>query len=143
MSSNGHAGPGHHIAPVSLYITIFLLLMVMTLATWGVTFVHLGAFNLPVAMAIAITKATLVILFFMHVYWSPKIIKVTVGMSFFFLIIMLVMVMSDYLSRPQYGLPAFPNATATGTESVGNDHPAKLPEHGGEAPAHGEAAPAH
>jgi cytochrome c oxidase subunit IV len=140
MSSNGHdPGPGHHIAPVSLYFTIFVLLMVLTLATWGVTFVHLGHFNLPVAMLIAITKATLVILFFMHVYWSPKIIKVTVGMSFFFLIIMLMMVMSDYLSRPQMGLPAFPNATATGTESVGNDHPAHVPEHG-EAP---EPAPAH
>jgi cytochrome c oxidase subunit IV len=140
MSANG-PGPGHHIAPVSLYITIFLALMALTLATWGVTFVHLGSLNLPVAMAIAITKATLVILFFMHVYWSPKIIKVTVGMSFFFLIIMLVMVMSDYLSRPQYGLPAFPNATATGTASVGMDHPAHAPEHG-ETPA-GEPAPAH
>ena len=140
MSSNGHSGPGpgHHIAPVSLYITIFTLLMVLTLATWGVTFVHLGRFNLPVAMAIAITKATLVILFFMHVYWSPKIIKVTVGMSFFFLLIMLMMVMSDYLSRPNLGMPAFPNATITGTESVGNDHPAKVApaEHEAEAPAH-------
>src|SRR5690242_13859496 len=100
MASHGHdPGPGHHIAPVSLYITIFVLLMVLTLATWGVTFVHLGMFNLPVALGIAITKATLVILFFMHVYWSPKIIKVTMGMSVFFLLIMLMMVMSDYLSR--------------------------------------------
>jgi cytochrome c oxidase subunit IV len=140
MASHGHdgPGPGHHIAPVSLYITIFLLLMVLTLATWGVTFVHLGMFNLPVALGIAITKATLVILFFMHVYWSPKIIKVTMGMSIFFLLIMLMMVMSDYLSRGFYGMPAFPNATVTGTQSVGNDHPAK------DAPAeHGEGgAPA-
>ena len=140
MASNGHAGPGHHIAPVSLYITIFVLLMVLTLATWGVTFVHLGMFNLPVALAIAVVKATLVIMFFMHVYWSPKIIKVTVGMSIFFLLIMLMMVMSDYLSRGYFGMPPFPNATATGTESVGNDHPAReVPaEHGA-----GEAAPAH
>jgi cytochrome c oxidase subunit IV len=138
-ASNGHSGTGHHIAPVSLYITIFVLLMVLTLATWGVTFIHLGIFNFPVALAIAITKAMLVIMFFMHVYWSPKIIKVTMGMSVFFLIIMLMMVMSDYLSRGYYGMPAFPNATLTGTASVGNDHPAReVPAEHGE----GHAAPA-
>jgi cytochrome c oxidase subunit 4 len=109
-----------------MYFSIFLALMVLTVVTYAVTFVHLGEFNLAVAMLIAITKASLVILFFMHVLWSPKIIKVAVGMSFFFLIIMLMMVMSDYLSRPQYGLPPFPTAVVTGTESVGNDHPAKV-----------------
>jgi cytochrome c oxidase subunit 4 len=114
-----------------MYYGIFLALMVLTIVTYLVTFKDLGAFNLAVAMAIAITKASLVILFFMHVKWSPKIIKVTVGMSFFFLLIMLMMVMSDYLSRPTLGLPAFPNAVATGTDSVGNDHPAKVPPAGG------------
>src|SRR6476620_11752228 len=116
-SGNGH-GQGH-IAPVSMYVGIFLALMVLTVVTYLVTFVDLGQFNLLVAMAIAITKASLVILFFMHVWWSPKIIKVSVGMSFFFLIIMLMMVMTDYLSRPTRGLPPFPSAVATGTDSVG------------------------
>jgi cytochrome c oxidase subunit 4 len=123
-SGNGH-GQGH-IAPVSMYVGIFLALMVLTVVTYLVTWVDLGQFNLLVAMAIAITKASLVILFFMHVWWSPKIIKVSVGMSFFFLIIMLMMVMTDYLSRPTRGLPPFPSAVATGTDSVGNDHPAKV-----------------
>jgi cytochrome c oxidase subunit 4 len=123
MSSGQGQG---HIAPVGMYIGIFLALMVLTIVTWAVTFLDLGEFNLFAAMAIAITKASLVILFFMHVYWSPKIIKVSVGMSFFFLIIMLMMVMTDYLSRPTRGLPPFPNAVTTGTDSVGNDHPAKV-----------------
>jgi cytochrome c oxidase subunit IV len=125
-SGNGHGQGTGHIAPVSMYVGIFLALMVLTVVTYLVTWVDLGEFNLLVAMAIAITKASLVILFFMHVWWSPKIIKVSVGMSFFFLIIMLMMVMTDYLSRPTRGLPPFPNAVATGTESVGNDHPAKV-----------------
>jgi cytochrome c oxidase subunit 4 len=133
-AGNGHGQEqGPHIAPVSMYVGIFFALMVLTVVTYLVTFVDLGQFNLLVAMAIAITKASLVILFFMHVYWSPKIIKVSVGMSFFFLIIMLMMVMTDYLSRPTRGLPPFPNAVATGTDSVGNDHPAKvLPKGEGE-----------
>jgi cytochrome c oxidase subunit IV len=106
-----------HIAPKSLYYTIFAALMVLTIVTVAVTYVHLGAFNLAVALAIAVTKAALVILFFMHVKYSPKLIKVTIGCSFFFLIIMIVITMSDYLSRGQMGLPAFPTATATGTGS--------------------------
>ncbi len=127
MSAGNGNGQGHaHVASVGMYVGIFLALMVLTIVTYAVTFVHLGEFNLFVALLIAITKASLVILFFMHVFWSPKIIKVSVGMSFFFLIIMLMMVMTDYLSRPSRGLPPFPNATVTGTESVGNDHPAKV-----------------
>ena len=128
-----------HIAPKSLYYVIFFTLMVLTVVTWRVTYFDLGRFNLAVAMAIAITKATLVILFFMHVYWSPKIIKVTVGMSFFFLLIMLMMVMSDYLSRGYMGMPQFPNAVTSGTASVGISQPAKTAPPEGAA---GEAEPA-
>jgi cytochrome c oxidase subunit 4 len=112
-----------HIAPKSLYFTVFGLLMVFTLLTVAVTYVHLGVFNLAVALAIAVTKALLVILFFMHVWWSPKLIKVTIGCSFFFLLIMIVITMSDYLSRDTMGLPAYPTATATGTGSVSTPPP--------------------
>ena len=113
-----------------MYYGIFFALMVLTIVTWAVTYVHLGVFNLAVAMGIAVTKATLVILFFMHVKYSPKLIKVTVGMSFFFLLIMLMMVMSDYLSRGFYGLPPYPTATATGSASLANPAPAKPPPAG-------------
>jgi cytochrome c oxidase subunit 4 len=112
-----------HIAPKSLYYTIFAALMVLTIVTVAVTYVHLDRFNLAVALAIAVTKAMLVILFFMHVKYSPKLIKVTVGCSFFFLFIMFVITMSDYLTRGQMGLPPFPTATATGTGSVATPPP--------------------
>ena len=97
-----------HVAPKSLYITIFLALMVGTALTVAVTYVHLGAFNLTVALAIAVTKAMLVILFFMHLKYSPKLIKVTFGASIFFFLIMVVITLSDYLSRAQMGMPHFP-----------------------------------
>jgi hypothetical protein len=74
----------------------------------------------------------------MHVRWSPKIIKVSIGMSFFFLLIMLMMVMSDYLSRGYMGMPAFPNAVTSGTASVAISQPAKIAPPEGAA---GEAEP--
>jgi cytochrome c oxidase subunit 4 len=116
-----------HIVSPKLYVGIFLSLMVLTLVTVAVTYVNLGAFNLAIAMAVAITKASLVILFFMHVKYSPKVIKVTVGMSFFFLLIMMMMIMSDYLTRGYMGMPPYPTATATGTASVMMPQPAKTP----------------
>lgn len=117
-----------HIAPKSMYFSIFGALMVLTVLTVAVTYVHLGVFNLTVAMAIAVTKAMLVIMFFMHVKYSSKLIKVTAGIGFFFLIIMVMFTMSDYLSRGHMGLPAFPTSTATGTTSSGLWQPAKVLE---------------
>ena len=88
-----------------MYYGIFGALMVLTGLTIAVAFVHLGALNFPVAMAIAITKATLVILFFMHVKYSSKLTKMVVGMAFFFLLTMFALTMTDYLSRGWYTSP--------------------------------------
>ncbi len=88
-----------HLSPKSTYYGIFGALMVLTAVTVGVAFLNLGAMNFPVAIAIAITKATLVILFFMHAKYSSTLTKMFVGTAFFFLFIMLGVTMTDYLSR--------------------------------------------
>ena len=88
-----------HISPKSTYYAIFGMLMVLTAVTVGAAFTDLGFLNFPVALAIAITKATLVILFFMHAKFSSNLTKLFVGTAFFFLFIMLGLTMSDYLSR--------------------------------------------
>jgi len=103
---------GHHILPKRLYVGIFLALMVLTGVTVGVTYVDLGELNLIVALAVAITKAMLVILFFMEVKYGPKLIKVTFGAGFVFFAIMIIFTMMDYMTRTQYGLPAFPQSAA-------------------------------
>ena len=105
-----------HISPKSTYYAIFGALMVLTGVTVAVAFVNLGVFNFPVALAIAITKATLVILFFMHVKYSSRLTKMIVAMSFFFLFIMFGLTMTDYLSRGWY---ASPRGTAGAGTSVG------------------------
>jgi cytochrome c oxidase subunit IV len=88
-----------HISPKSTYYAVFAALMVGTAITVAVAFVNLGSFNFPVAIGIAITKATLVVLFFMHAKYSSKVIKLFVGTAFFFLAILLGMTMTDVLSR--------------------------------------------
>src|SRR3954453_13763031 len=103
-----------HISPKSTYYTIFAALMVLTGITVGVAFIHLGSLNFPVALAIAITKATLVILFFMHVKYSSKLTKMIVGMAFFFLAVMFALTMTDYLSRGWFTSPR--GSTGAGTQ---------------------------
>lgn len=90
--SHSHPTPG-------LYLLILALLVIGTCATWAIAFVDLGIFNPVVALAIAVTKAVLVILFFMHVYYSSKLTKLTIAAGFFWLLIMITMSLTDYLSR--------------------------------------------
>jgi cytochrome c oxidase subunit 4 len=88
-----------HVAPKSLYYTIFAALMIGTLLTVVVAFYDLGYLNNVVMLAIACTKALLVILFFMHVRWSSRLTWVVAGSGFFWLLILFTITMSDYLSR--------------------------------------------
>lgn len=88
-----------HVVPKSTYYLIFTALMVFTAITVWVAFVDLGPLNSVVALAIAVTKATLVILYFMHVAYSPRLTKLVVVASVFWLAILLIMTMGDYLTR--------------------------------------------
>jgi cytochrome c oxidase subunit 4 len=83
-------------------------LMVLTVVTVAVATVNLGRLNFPVAIGIAITKATLVVLFFMHAKYS-KLTKMFVGTAFFFLFILLALTMTDLLSR---GMQTYPGGSA-------------------------------
>jgi cytochrome c oxidase subunit 4 len=88
-----------HIASVKSYVTIFLALMVLTLVTVLVAYVDLGQFNKVVALGIASFKATLVVLYFMHVKYASRLTKLIVVTGFFFLAILLTLTMADYGSR--------------------------------------------
>lgn len=83
---------------------VFAALMVLTVLTVLVSRVDLGSLNLPVAMAVAVTKALLVVLLFMEVKFSEKIIQVTAAMGFVFLAILVFYTMTDYLSRNMLGV---------------------------------------
>ena len=101
-----------HISPKSTYYAIFGALMVLTIITVSVAFINLGALNFPVALGIAILKATLVILFFMHVKYSSRLTKMIVGIAFFFLGILLLLTLTDYGSRGWYASRTPPTTAA-------------------------------
>jgi cytochrome c oxidase subunit IV len=88
-----------HVAPKSMYYGVFLALLVGTALTVAVAFVDLGALNNVLMLGIAMTKALLVILFFMHVRWSTRLTWVVVASGFFWLLILFGLTMMDYLTR--------------------------------------------
>ena len=88
-----------HVSPLSTYITIFSALMVLTALTVGVAFLDLGSFNPVVALGVACIKATLVILYFMHVKYSSRLTKLTVVLSLFFVAILFAQTLMDYATR--------------------------------------------
>jgi cytochrome c oxidase subunit IV len=88
-----------HVIPKKTYYAVFAALMVLLAATVGVAFVHLGEWNVVAAMTIAVAKAVLIILYFMHVRYSSHVTWMFVGAGFFWLGILLVLSMSDYLTR--------------------------------------------
>ena len=98
-----------HVSPKGVYYAIFGALMVLTVITVYVATVNLGRLNFPVALGIAITKATLVILFFMHAKYTSRLTKLFVGTAFFFLAVLLALSLTDYLSR---GLKTYPGGAA-------------------------------
>ena len=93
----------HHVVPVRVYLAIFAALMVFTAITVAVAFFDLGALNNVVMLSIAVIKATLVVLFFMHVRYSTRLIPIVVAGGVFFLLILLGITMSDYLTRGWLG----------------------------------------
>ena len=110
-----------HVSPKSTYYAIFGALMLLTIVTIAVAYQPLGSWNFPVAISIAITKATLVILFFMHAKYSSKLTKLFVGTAFFFLAVLLGLTMTDVLSR---GFKTYPGGAGGSGYGVREPPPA-------------------
>ena len=89
----------HHVVPLRIYFAVFGALMVFTAITVAVAFLDLGPLNNVVMLGIAVLKATLVILYFMHVKYGTRLIPVVVGSGVFFLLVLFGITMSDYLTR--------------------------------------------
>jgi cytochrome c oxidase subunit IV len=95
-----HGGRGHdHVVPVGVYLAVFAALMVLTIATVAASRVDLGRLNTPVALGIAVTKAALVVLFFMHVKYSSRVVALFLAAAFFWLFQLIAGTLVDYASR--------------------------------------------
>ncbi len=87
------------ILPTPFYLKIFGWLLALLALTWGLAYVDLGSWNLGIALAISIAKALLILLFFMHVKYSSRLVQLVACAGFFWLMILLFLAMSDYRSR--------------------------------------------
>ena len=88
-----------HIVPRKTYVFVFVALLVLLATTVWVSFHHWGVLTPIVAMCIAVTKAAIIVLYFMHVRYSNRLIWVFVGGGFAFILILFTFTMSDFLTR--------------------------------------------
>lgn len=89
----------HHVVPRNIYYAIFVTLLVLTGVTVAVAYVDLGPLNAVVAIAIACVKALIVVLYFMHVKYGTRLVKLTVIAGIYWMGILLALTLGDYLTR--------------------------------------------
>jgi cytochrome c oxidase subunit 4 len=89
----------HHIVTPLQYTYVFVTLLFCTGLTTAVAFVDLRWANPVIALAIACFKAVIVVLFFMHVAYQSRLIKMTIGAGFFLFMVLVTMTLTDYISR--------------------------------------------
>jgi cytochrome c oxidase subunit 4 len=89
----------HHVVQPRIYYAVFATLLVLTGVTVGVAYLDLGPMNTVAAIVIACFKAMIVVLYFMHVKYSSRLIKLTVVAGLYWIGILLALTLSDYLTR--------------------------------------------
>jgi cytochrome c oxidase subunit 4 len=89
----------HHIVGPGVYVVILFALLVGTGLTVWASFIDLGVWNPVIALAIATTKATLVVLYFMHVRYSSRLTMLTVGAGIFMFLTLISLTLADFISR--------------------------------------------
>lgn len=94
-----------HVVSRKTYIVVWVALMALMILTAGLSRLNLGEWSTLIALAIAVIKALLVILFFMHVrYENQKMAWIVVIAGFFWLGILMALSMTDYLTRGYLGV---------------------------------------
>ena len=88
----------HHVSEKTYYI-VFAALMALLVVTVGAAQIDFGPLNIAIALTIAIIKAVMIILYFMHVRYSSRLVWLFAGAGFFWLVIMIGITFADYLTR--------------------------------------------
>ncbi len=94
-----------HKTTLYIYLLIFFSLLVFTGITIWVAFLNLGPLNTVAAISIAVFKALLVVLYFMHLRYSSRLTWVFAGAGIFWLVILITLTMTDFMSRDWLGIP--------------------------------------
>jgi cytochrome c oxidase subunit 4 len=96
----------HHVVSWRVYLVIFLLLCTLTAVTVQAAGRDFGVLNTTIALGVAFTKATLVVLYFMHVRYSSRLTHLFIFAGVVWLAILILLTVSDYISRPWPIIPA-------------------------------------
>lgn len=114
----------HEIVPLSTYLAVFVALMALTVVTVWIATIDLGDMNVVMALVVATVKAVLVLLFFMHLRHSGKLLWVVMGSSFLFLVILIGFTLSDVLTRGHWQPmgPNLPDFTLSGPKEARPPH---------------------
>ena len=94
-----------HIMPVRTNVLVFVALLVLLFITVGAAYLPLGRWHFPIAMTVAVAKAVLIVLFFMHLLHCHRLTVVVSVAGFLWLGIMIALTLSDYLSRNWLRIP--------------------------------------
>ena len=94
-----------HVTSRKTYFAVFFALLFLTFATVAVSRVELGRLNTVVALTIAVTKAVLVVLFFMHIRYSTRLTKLVVVGGFMWLALLIGLTMADEATRAWIPMP--------------------------------------
>jgi cytochrome c oxidase subunit 4 len=94
-----------HILPIRTYLAVYVALLVLLVATVGAAYVNIEPFNFALTMAIAVAKATLILLIFMHVGYGEKITWVFASGAFLWLAILIALSLNDYFTRDLLNIP--------------------------------------
>lgn len=105
--AHGHDTHDSHVVhvPVRVYYWNFAALMILLVITLGAAYFDLGSWNLPIAVTIAVIKALLIVLFFMHLAYGTRLVRVFAGAALFWLVIMFVLTLGDYFARQSASMP--------------------------------------
>lgn len=94
-----------HIISKKSYLTVYAILMGLLVLTVGAAFIDMGPLNFPVSMAIAVVKAVMIVLIFMHVRYNEPLVRVFAGAGFLWLAILIALLLGDYFSRDWLNIP--------------------------------------
>ena len=98
--------PAHgHVLPIKTYLAVYGALMVLLVATVGAAFINIEPFNFALTMVIALAKAIMILLIFMHVRYSERLVWVFSSAAFLWLAILIVLSLNDYFTRGWLNIP--------------------------------------
>jgi cytochrome c oxidase subunit 4 len=107
MSTEAHGDNVGHIVPLRLLVGVLVALLALTVITVAITWVDLGPLNLVAAMVIAVIKASLVLLYFMHLRWDRPFNAVIIIASLAFVVLFIILTLMDAAAYQPDVIPGF------------------------------------